>query len=199
MSRRAAFLLALLLCLLLIGSACQNRVRQTSSQATPSASPSPEVSATASPAASPTATPEDDVSAEARAIIIELGGRNGPEGLLLDLSADILFESGSAELSAEAQPTIDKVARLARLIRRDRIRITGHTDNVGSEEGNRRLSVARAESVRNALVAAYADIGGRAVVRGLGETAPIADNSTAEGRAKNRRVEIEFQGIRFRP
>lgn len=115
------------------------------------------------------------------------------------MSADILFASGASNLSSEAQSTIDKVGRLTLLIRRDRIRITGHTDNVGDNDSNKELSLDRAQSVADALIAANAAVRGRIVVRGLGETEPVADNSTEESRAKNRRVEIEFQGARFRP
>jgi len=113
------------------------------------------------------------------------------------VSGDVLFDSGSSTLKAAAQPTIDKVAKLTRLIRRDRIRIAGHTDNVGPPAENRKLSLDRAQAVRDALVAANAELGGRTDIDGKGETEPVATNGTAEGRAQNRRVEIELQGVRF--
>lgn len=69
------------------------------------------------------------------------------------------------------------------------IRITGHTDDVGSERSNQILSEGRAEAVRNEIVKRGIDPG-RIEAEGKGETEPIADNQTEEGRAKNRRVEI---------
>lgn len=161
-------------------------------------SPTASAPATADADETPEATGAE-VSSEARTIIIGLGGRNGPRGIILDLSADILFDSGSSTLKAEADETIDKLARLTQLIRRDRILIVGHTDNVGGGRANQRLSVDRAQAVADALREGNAEVAGRIVVRGAGERQPVADNSTEEGRAKNRRVEIEFQGARFRP
>ncbi|MGM9838319.1 MAG: OmpA family protein [Paludibacteraceae bacterium] len=72
-----------------------------------------------------------------------------------------------------------------------RIRITGHTDNVGSDEANMKLSQGRAAAVKQALVTrGIAD--GRIETRGMGETQPIATNETEEGRTQNRRVEFEI-------
>lgn len=196
MHARAALTAAVVLSLAAGCSEAVDERAATPAAATPTAtatSTATDSAQTASPGA------EAEVSAEARTIIVELGGRNGPRGIILDLSADILFDSGSSTLKPDAQPTIDKVARLTRLIRRDRIRITGHTDNVGGGPANQRLSVDRAQAVADALKAANAEVSGRIVVRGEGERQPVADNSTPEGRARNRRVEIEFEGARFRP
>ena len=83
----------------------------------------------------------------------------------------------------------DKVAEGLRSATSASVRVVGHTDATGSEEGNERLSVSRADSVRNHLV-------GRGVsttaitTDGRGSREPMADNSTAAGRAQNRRVEI---------
>ena len=71
------------------------------------------------------------------------------------------------------------------------INITGHTDNVGTSAYNRQLSLARAEAVKNRLVA-YLKREVPFAVQAKGETEPIASNETDEGRAKNRRVEIEI-------
>jgi outer membrane protein OmpA-like peptidoglycan-associated protein len=139
------------------------------------------------------------VTGEARALVLDLGGRNGPDGIIIGLSADVLFDSGSSEIKPAADATLAKVARLTQLIRRDSILITGHTDNVGSGPSNQRLSRDRAQAVADALKDADAEIGGRAVVRGAGERQPVASNATDEGRAQNRRVEIVFRGARFRP
>ncbi|MCG3189294.1 MAG: Outer membrane porin F [Burkholderiaceae bacterium] len=71
----------------------------------------------------------------------------------------------------------------------------GHTDNVGSDSYNQKLSVARAESVKAYLVSKGIEKN-RVYTEGKGKKQPVADNKTAEGRAKNRRVEIEVVGTR---
>lgn len=71
----------------------------------------------------------------------------------------------------------------------------GHTDSVGPEEYNQRLSVRRAESVKAHLVGQGIEAN-RIYTEGKGESQPVADNSTKEGRAKNRRVEIEVVGTK---
>jgi OmpA-OmpF porin, OOP family len=74
-----------------------------------------------------------------------------------------------------------------------RIRIEGHTDSVGSERYNQRLSQLRSNAIRKFLVDRGVD-GARLEAIGFGEATPIADNKTAEGRAKNRRVEFNILG-----
>lgn len=71
-----------------------------------------------------------------------------------------------------------------------RVALSGHTDSIGTEKYNQGLSERRAASVKNYLVKKGVD-GGRITSQGFGETKPIADNKTKEGRAKNRRVEIK--------
>ena len=72
--------------------------------------------------------------------------------------------------------------------------ITGHTDNVGKPDYNLKLSLQRAEAVRDYLISLGADPQ-KFQVSGAGETKPIADNSTEDGRANNRRVEVEVIGV----
>ena len=67
--------------------------------------------------------------------------------------------------------------------------IEGHTDNVGAKETNMKLSQRRAEAVRSWLVGQGID-GGRLLARGLGDSKPVAENATEDGRAKNRRVAL---------
>jgi outer membrane protein OmpA-like peptidoglycan-associated protein len=71
-----------------------------------------------------------------------------------------------------------------------RVRIEGHTDNVGSSSANKTLSEKRAAAVKAALVANYRVSGGRLDAKGLGDSKPLGSNETAEGRANNRRVEL---------
>ena len=71
-----------------------------------------------------------------------------------------------------------------------RVRIEGHTDNVGTAAANKALSDRRAAAVKAALVSEYRVSGGRLDAKGFGDTKPIGSNDTAEGRANNRRVEL---------
>jgi outer membrane protein OmpA-like peptidoglycan-associated protein len=106
-----------------------------------------------------------------------------------------LFASGQASLSARARDEVSRIAAVLRQFADHRISVEGHTDSVGSEVSNQRLSEQRAESVRAALVAEGVDPG-RVDAVGFGQSRPIADNQTAAGRAQNRRVEIVILGAR---
>ncbi|MEO5341819.1 MAG: OmpA family protein [Gammaproteobacteria bacterium SHHR-1] len=77
-------------------------------------------------------------------------------------------------------------------MRPEAIRVTGHTDSIGSDAYNQKLSLRRAEAVKDALIGLGID-GGIIHTQGAGESAPIADNETEEGRARNRRVQIDIQ------
>ena len=107
-----------------------------------------------------------------------------------------LFEFGKAELTPEGKEQISAYREQAReaLGRADQVMITGYTDNVGEDADNFALSLQRAEAVRDHLVSLGADAN-RFHVTGAGETNPIADNNTDEGRAKNRRVEVAVAGV----
>lgn len=114
--------------------------------------------------------------------------------LKLEVPSDISFASGRADINPRLRPILDQFASGLGGQANTEVRIIGHTDNTGSDALNERLSLQRAESVRNYLV----DRGVRAdsiQVAGRGEREPVADNSSEAGRAKNRRVEI-FLGER---
>jgi outer membrane protein OmpA-like peptidoglycan-associated protein len=106
---------------------------------------------------------------------------------------DNLFEFDNADMIPEVQKS---VSELAEFIRKDDkwvfIRIDGHTDAVGSVKYNMDLSLKRAVSVANYLITKEGIDPARIFVRGMGKSAPIADNSTDEGRKLNRRFEIVF-------
>ena len=104
-----------------------------------------------------------------------------------------LFGSGQSDLSARARAQVGPIAAVLGQYRERRIAVEGHTDAVGSELANQRLSERRAESVRAALIAEGVDPS-RIDMSGYGQSRPIADNGTAEGRARNRRVEIVIIG-----
>ena len=101
------------------------------------------------------------------------------------------FDFDKATLRPEGQTKVRAAADALRGTN-DRVMVTGYTDSVGSDAYNLRLSERRAQTVRDALVA-----GGvastRITAKGMGKSNPVASNETAEGRAQNRRVEIEAQ------
>ncbi|MCA9729018.1 MAG: OmpA family protein, partial [Candidatus Eisenbacteria bacterium] len=104
--------------------------------------------------------------------------------------AYINFKFGTAEISgADPIPVLEEVARIMKERPDLKLKITGHTDNIGSDTANQSLSVRRAETVRNYLVkkGISAD---RFVTEGQGEAHPIDTNDTEVGRARNRRIEF---------
>lgn len=103
---------------------------------------------------------------------------------------EVNFAFGAATLQPRATRTLDAVGRVLEQYPNVRIEITGHTDAVGPDTVNARLSRARAAAVRAYLADRYAVAPDRLVARGDGETRPIASNQTAAGRALNRRVEF---------
>ena len=109
----------------------------------------------------------------------------------------IPFEPGSTQIGASAFPTLQDLAKLLTECTHARIEIAGHTDNQGREEMNLRLSTKRAESVLEALLDAGVLTQNFTAV-GYGESQPIADNATQEGRKTNRRIEFRlYDGLNF--
>jgi len=106
-----------------------------------------------------------------------------------------LFESGKSALKPEGKQKIEEYREQAKdqLSSADHVMITGYTDNVGGTDSNSALSQQRAAAVRDHLISLGADPQ-KFQVSGAGEANPIADNSTEEGRAKNRRVEVAVVG-----
>lgn len=117
-----------------------------------------------------------------------------PEECLADIQATqsdskILFESGSGTLDKSAGPILDQIAEILKACGGIRLQIQGHTDSQGRESMNQALSQNRAQSVLAALRERRVLTGNFEAV-GFGETQPIADNETAEGREANRRIEF---------
>jgi outer membrane protein OmpA-like peptidoglycan-associated protein len=121
-----------------------------------------------------------------------LSTRDTARGLIANMS-DVLFETGKYELRAEARERLAKVSGIVLAYPSLHLDVEGHTDSVGSDEYNQQLSEFRAQSVRNYLVQEGVAPNSIAA-RGLGKTQPIASNDTAEGRQKNRRVELVLSG-----
>lgn len=101
----------------------------------------------------------------------------------------INFETGKALIKPESENIIDQVAQLLKENAALKISVEGHTDNVGTAPANQTLSENRAKAVMNAIIAKGIDKA-RLSSKGWGQTKPIADNKTDDGKAKNRRVEI---------
>ena len=114
----------------------------------------------------------------------------------LTLKGAILFDSGSADLKEEAMPIVEKVALILERYAQNTVEIEGHTDNVpihtSRYESNDVLSSARALSMFDYLVENTILQPSQIKHSGRGEYLPIADNTTPEGRAKNRRIEIKI-------
>ena len=115
--------------------------------------------------------------------------RTADNQLKLNIPNDISFDTGSYALKPQLRAVLDPFANSLREDPAARIAIVGHTDNTGSDAVNIPLSVERAQSVRDYLVARGVSAS-RVETSGRGTREPMADNSTDSGRAKNRRVEI---------
>src|ERR687895_250126 len=110
-------------------------------------------------------------------------------------AADVLFDFDKAVIKPEGKSKLDDISNKVRGINLEVVIAIGHADSVGSDAYNQRLSVRRAESVKAYLVSKGIEPN-RVYTEGKGEKQPVADNKTRDGRAKNRRVEIEVIGTR---
>ena len=110
-------------------------------------------------------------------------------------AADAFFDFDKAVLKPEGKAKLDDLVGKVKGINLEVIIAVGHTDSVGNDSYNQKLSVRRAEAVKGYLVSKGIEKN-RVYTEGKGEKQPVADNKTAEGRAKNRRVEIEVVGTR---
>ncbi|MBA2674070.1 outer membrane protein OmpA [Ramlibacter sp.] len=142
----------------------------------PPPAPAP-VAVPAAPAAAPAAAPQP------------------PAATKVTYAADAFFDFDKSVLKAEGKAKLDDLIGKIKGINLEVIIAVGHTDSVGTDAYNQRLSVRRAEAVKAYLVSKGIEKN-RVYTEGKGEKQPVADNKTAEGRAKNRRVEIEVVGTR---
>ncbi len=110
-------------------------------------------------------------------------------------AADAFFDFDKSVLKPEGKAKLDDLVGKVKGISLEVIIAVGHTDSVGSDAYNQSLSVRRAEAVKAYLVSKGIEKN-RVYTEGKGEKQPVADNKTSEGRAKNRRVEIEVVGTR---
>jgi outer membrane protein OmpA-like peptidoglycan-associated protein len=113
-------------------------------------------------------------------------GTREPKSLVAD---NLNFEGNTTKLSVDSSTAITSLATIMRAFNTAKLKIEGHTDNVGDPAQNRKVALERATAVKDALVKAGAPAD-RITVEGVGPDRPIASNDTEEGRAKNRRVEL---------
>jgi OOP family OmpA-OmpF porin len=139
-------------------------------------------------AAAPAAAPAPKASAPAPA-------PQAPAASKVTYAADAFFDFDKSVLKPAGKAKLDDLVGKVKGINLEVIIAVGHTDSVGSDAYNQKLSVRRAESVKAYLVTKGIEKN-RIYTEGKGEKQPVADNKTKEGRAKNRRVEIEVVGTR---
>lgn len=129
-------------------------------------------------------------AAAAQAALANLAAvRNDPRGMVITLSGSVIFASNKATLLPAAQTRLNQVANVLLTTRERNLIVEGHTDSQGTNSYNQNLSQRRANAVRKYLVQRGYDAN-LVQATGLGEGQPVADNSSPEGRANNRRVEI---------
>ena len=113
----------------------------------------------------------------------------------MTLGADATFDSGKSVLKPQGRAALDDLAAKLTTVSLDSMVIVGHTDNTGKGDYNQKLSEQRASAVKEYLVGRGVD-GNKIQTSGRGMTSPIADNTTTQGRAQNRRVDVQVTGTR---
>ncbi|MGC4365154.1 outer membrane protein OmpA [Hydrogenophaga sp. R2] len=145
----------------------------------------PAAAPAAAPAPAPAAAPKPAAAAPAPA----------PAATKVTYAADAFFDFDKAVLKPEGKAKLDDLASKVGGINLEVVIAVGHTDSTGAAKYNQSLSVRRAEAVKAYLVSKGIE-SNRIYTEGKGLTQPVADNATREGRAKNRRVEVEVVGTR---
>ena len=144
--------------------------------------PTPEVNPAPAPAAAPAPAPAPAAAAAAVSSKVTY-------------AADAFFDFDKSVIKPEGKAKLDDLVGKVKAINLEVIIAVGHTDSVGSDAYNQKLSLRRSQAVKAYLVSKGIDKT-RIYTEGKGEKQPVADNKTKEGRAKNRRVEIEVVGSR---
>ena len=156
---------------------CDGAIVAQAAAAAPAPAPAPTVAP--APVAAPTPAPAPAPVAAAK----------------VTFAADAFFDFDKSVLKPEGKAKLDDLVGKVKDINLEVIIAVGHTDSVGSDAYNQKLSLRRSEAVKAYLVSKGIEKS-RVYTEGKGEKQPVADNKTAEGRAKNRRVEIEVVGTR---
>jgi len=156
-------------------------------QEAPKPAPAPEPKPAPAPAPAPAPRPVQEIKPEAP--------KPKPVAEKVTFAADVLFDFDKSVVKPEGKSKLDDLANKVRGVNLEVVIAIGHADSIGSDAYNQKLSVRRAESVKAYLVSKGIEPN-RVYTEGKGEKQPVADNKTREGRAKNRRVEIEVIGTR---
>jgi len=156
-------------------------------QEAPKPAPAPEPKPAPAPAPAPAPTPVQEIKPEAP--------KPKPVAEKVTFAADVLFDFDKSVVKPEGKSKLDDLSNKVRGVNLEVVIAIGHADSIGSDAYNQKLSVRRAESVKAYLVSKGIEPN-RVYTEGKGEKQPVADNKTREGRAKNRRVEIEVIGTR---
>lgn len=136
----------------------------------------------------------DSTNACADAVVAQPEPATGPGSALVSYNGRALFDFDSATLTGAGQQQLDQLtAKLNAQDEIEAIEIVGHADSIGSDAYNQTLSENRAEAVKAYLQRSLRSVGVSA--KGLGEAAPIADNSTEAGRQLNRRVDVNIAAV----
>jgi len=125
---------------------------------------------------------------------IDVTESDNGQAILVNLPDGVTFDVDSSTLKPQFRTTLDEIANSLKRYPNSLIDVYGHTDSTGSDQYNQTLSERRASTVANYLITRGV-AGTRIRSQGYGETMPIASNDTAEGRARNRRVEIKIVPI----
>ena len=126
---------------------------------------------------------------ELRDAMRALGAEETELEVRVELPADVLFDFDKADIREDAADALARLATVVAAYPEGRVELSGHTDAQGADAYNQRLSERRAKAVADWLVERHGVTAARIATRGEGETRPVADNGSDEGRQRNRRVE----------
>src|SRR5262245_19502564 len=170
----------LLLAALALAAGCATEPEKPEAKPAPPPPPVPQpVPAPAPAAPAPKAAPE----------------KPKPVAEKVTFASDVLFDFDKSVVKPEGKSKLDDLSGKVKGVNLEVVIAIGHADSIGSDAYNQKLSVRRAESVKAYLVSKGIEAN-RIYTEGKGEKQPVASNKTADGRAKNRRVEIEVIGTR---